>query len=152
MFLIATGGLLTYAAPQIALKVLLGAATICVALYILSRSYDCILDAQGRVAAITGSATRLGFRSRGVRIGEDDHMGQIVIASRRFSVPDWAEEMVSAGEITLYFVPRSRIVVNVDRASSDLVGGTGHYLNSQPDLRGSVLDFIRSYRDQLDHA
>ena len=34
-------------------------------------------------------------------------------------------------------------------SGSEMVGGTGHYLNSLAELGGGVLDLLRAYRSQL---
>ena len=40
----------------------------------------------------------------------------------------------------------------VGKKIAAVVGGTGHYLNSNIELAGRVLDLMRSHRDRLDQA
>jgi hypothetical protein len=124
MFVAAIGGLLAYALPFPApARILVGIMTAIVAVYMLSRSYDAFLDSRGdRVAAVTGrgrpvageaSAMPLGGTLRG-----DQWRQRCEVAGRTFWLPSSAVAMALADEVTVYFVPRSNVVVNVETSGA----------------------------------
>jgi len=56
-----------------------------------------------------------------------------------------------------YILPKNEAsieasAVQIVDLNTNLVGRTGHYLNSQIDLAGGVLILVKAYRDQLEHT
>jgi hypothetical protein len=128
MFLAATGLLAVYAVGNIWFTILGLLVILSAAAYLVSRSLDCIVDSsQNRVAAVSGSATprpvgTLGFPFSGWR---EDGWEQFSVGRLDFWVPPSAIAMSVEGEISVYFAPRSRVVVNVELGSlTAAVGGS----------------------------
>jgi hypothetical protein len=119
MLITAVGVPLTFAIGSLVLQVPLFIVIALVDLYMIGRSYDCLQDSRGRrVAAVTGRATPLqveaGAQPLGGLLRGDAWRRRIVIAGFRFWLPSRAEGMLAEGDITVYFAPRSRVVVNVE--------------------------------------
>jgi hypothetical protein len=122
MFIAAVAGLAAYVVGSIVLQVLLAAVGAGVVLYMVERSFDCVVDSRsGRIAAVTGRATLLpvdaGARPLGGLIRGDAWRRRSIIGGRAFWVPSRAEALLGGGEVTVYFAPRSRVVVNVEAAT-----------------------------------
>jgi hypothetical protein len=121
MFVAAFGGLATFAVGNIVLQVPLILVVGGVTLYMLSRSLDCVVDSRRkRVAAVTDRATLLPVEASAWPLGGlirgDAWRRRSIIDGRRFWVPGRGEGMLAAGDVTVYFAPRSRVVVNVASA------------------------------------
>jgi hypothetical protein len=119
MFVAAAAGLATLAVGNIFLQVPFVVVAAGVVLYMVERSFDCVVDSRhGRIAAVTGRATLLaveaGARPLGGLIRGDAGRRRCIIGGRRFWVPSRAEELLAAGDVTVYFAPSSRVVVNVE--------------------------------------
>jgi membrane protein implicated in regulation of membrane protease activity len=132
MFVAVGGGLATLAVGNIILQVPMALVLAGVALYMLERSYDCLLDSRRkRVAEVTGSARMLqveaSARPLGGLIRGDAWRRRTIVGGRGFWVPSRAEGLLAAGDVTVYFAPRSRVVVNVEprrlSGTSASVGG-----------------------------
>ena len=119
MFVAAVAGLAAYAVGSIVLQVLLVILGGGVVLYMIERSFDCMVDSRGgRIAAVTGRATLLpveaGARPLGGLIRGDAWRRRSIIAGRGFWVPSRADGLLAGGDVTVYFAPRSRVVLNVE--------------------------------------
>jgi len=124
MFVAAAGGLLAYALPFPApARILVGVITAVVAAYMVSRSYDAFLDSRGdRVAAVTGRVRLLASEAGAIPLGGtlrgDQWRQRCEVAGRTFWLPSSAVAMALAGDVTVYFTPRSNVVVNVETAGA----------------------------------
>ena len=121
MFVAATGGLLTYAVPFVWARILLGVATVGTALYMLSRSYDCIWDARmKRVAVVKGRGRPLHMQASALPLGGmlrgDQWRERWEVAGKAWWLPSSALALSGTGDLILYVAPRSHVVVNVEAA------------------------------------
>ena len=119
MFVGVFASLAVYAVPNLVLQLLLVVVAAGVVLYMVERSFDSVVDSRrGRIAAVTGRATLLaveaGARPLGGLIRGDAWRRRTIIGGSGFWVPSRAEAMLAAGEVTVYFAPRSRVVMNVE--------------------------------------
>lgn len=123
MFVASFTGLAAYAVGNIVLRVLLAAIGAGVVLYMIERSFDCVIDSRrGRIAAVTGRATLLQIEASARPIGGlirgDAWRRRCVIGGRGFWVPSRAEGLLAGGDVTVYFAPRSRVVLNVEAVAA----------------------------------
>ena len=122
MFVAVFASIAVYVLGNIVLRVLLVVIAAGVVLYMVERSLDCVADSRrGRVAAVTGRATvravEASARPLGGLIRGDARRRRGIIGGRAFWVPSRAEALLGGGEVTVYFAPRSRVVVNVEAAT-----------------------------------
>jgi hypothetical protein len=120
-FLTAFGGLVMFGVGNVWFTVLGILVIAPAALYLVSRSLDCVMDCSNkRVAIVTGWATpqpvgTLIFPFRGWR---EEGWERTTVGSTEFWLPPGSTAMSTTGEISVYFMPRSRVVVNVEFAAS----------------------------------
>lgn len=126
MFLAAIGGLLAYAVPNLAVRIAIVVVTVGVALYMVSKSYDCAFDSgRKQVAVIRGRGRLLTLEASGVplgglwggMLGGDQWRQRCEIAGRTIWIPSSAIGLLSAGDVIVYLGPRSHVVVNVEAAN-----------------------------------
>jgi hypothetical protein len=121
MFLTVLGVLLVSAVENVWVKVLGVLVIAAAAIYLFLRSLDCIVDSsKNRVALVTGRLVLLrvgavAFPFSGWREDGSEHAK---VGTVEFWLPPGASALSGAGEISVYFAPRSRVVVNAEFAAS----------------------------------
>jgi hypothetical protein len=85
-------------------------------LYVASKGYDCALDSRdGRVVAITD---RFAIDPAQRRFADRPHV-LVSIRDRQFRVPTALMDTMSVTAMTLYFTPRSHILLNAEPAGPE---------------------------------
>ena len=124
MFGTSSGLLLVFAVGNIWFTIMGCLVILPAATYLVLRSLDCIVDSShNRVALVSGGATpetigMIAFPFDGWR---EEGWERATVGRIGFWMPPGAIAMSVDGEISVYFAPRSRVVVNVELAASDPV-------------------------------